>query len=222
VLYELDPGTTAGTLTLAVAPNSITTPSATLQVCPLLQAIVHPEQGGPMSDAPPYDCSRSVTAAPAANGSYEFDASKLVTDRLVAVAILPTGPVDRVVLNQPDDKSLAVQQAPEATPPVADAETAGAPLDTASAPALEPFAAAVEGLPAAQSGTPGASASGVPAAPAPAATGSFGGGRFVPAVAATPAKATPLLVLLLVVGSLAGIGLWLYAGRQHGAASAPA
>jgi hypothetical protein len=226
VLYELDPGTTAGKLTLAVAPNSLTTPSATLQVCPLLQPIVHPEQGGPMSDAPAYDCSRTVTAAPAANGNYEFDASKVVTDRLLAVAILPSGPVDRVVLNQPDDNSLAVQQAPAATtPPVADTGTAGSPLDLAPAPAPEPFAASpsFEALPTPQSGTPGASASGVPVAPAPAAAPrSFGGGSFVPTVRAAPEEAAPLLVLLLVAGSLGGAGLWLFAGRQDGEASAPA
>src|SRR5216117_3165992 len=53
VLYELEPGATASTLTLAIAPNTATTPSATLQLCALLQPIVHPEQGGPTTDAPP-------------------------------------------------------------------------------------------------------------------------------------------------------------------------
>src|SRR5207253_242273 len=62
VLYELDSGATAGTLTLAVAPNSATTPGATLQLCPLLQPINHAEQGGPMADAPPYNCGHKVTA----------------------------------------------------------------------------------------------------------------------------------------------------------------
>jgi len=226
VLYDVDPGTTVGKLTLAVAPNSMTTPSATLQVCPLLQPIVHSEQGGPMSDAPAYDCSRKVTAAPAANGNYEFDASGLGTDRLVAVAILPNGPVDRVVLNPPDDNSLAVQQAPVAAEaPAADTATAGGLSDVAPAPAPEPSAASplVEGLPTPQSGTSGASASGSPVAtPAPPASTGSGAGGFVPAVSAVPARATPLLVLLLVAGSLVGAGLWLYAGRQHGGASATA
>ena len=113
VLYELGPGTTAGTLTLTIAPNSATTPSTTLQLCSLLQPINHPDQGGPMSDAPPYDCSHKVTAAPASDGKgYQFDAAGLVSNGLVAVAILPTGPVDRVVLSAPDANSLATQQAP--------------------------------------------------------------------------------------------------------------
>ena len=33
VLYELGPGTSVGNLTLGVAPNSLTTPKATLQLC---------------------------------------------------------------------------------------------------------------------------------------------------------------------------------------------
>src|SRR5437660_854289 len=55
VLYELGPGSTVTNLTLTIAPNSAMTPSTTLQICPLLQPINHPEQGGPMSDAPPYN-----------------------------------------------------------------------------------------------------------------------------------------------------------------------
>jgi len=108
LLYELDPGTTAGALTLAVTPQSVTTPTATLQVCRLLSPINHPEQGGPIGDAPPYDCSHKATATPTAN-TYKFDVAGLVTDGLVAVAILPTGPTDRVVLNAPDNSSLQTQ-----------------------------------------------------------------------------------------------------------------
>ena len=65
---------------------------ASVQVCHLLQPINHPEQGGPLTDAPPYDCgARKATATLTAN-TYKFDVSGLVTDKMVAVAILPTGP----------------------------------------------------------------------------------------------------------------------------------
>ena len=227
VLYELDPGATASTLTLTIAPTSATTPSATLQVCALLQPIVHPEQGGPITDAPPYDCSRKATAASESN-SYKFDASGLASDRLVAVAILPTGPVDRVVLSAPDGASLATEQAPTpATPSASDAATAVAP----PAPEPAPFAGALAdtlaagAAPSVELNRPGVAATGpssVSPTPASVPPRPSTAGGFVPVVSKTPEKAAPLMVLFLVVGSLGGASLWLYAGRQRGDASAPA
>jgi hypothetical protein len=223
VLYELDPDTTVGSLTLTVAPSSATTPSTTLQLCPLMQPITHAEQGGPMSDAPLYNCAHKVTAAPASDGkTYQFAASGLVSDRLLAVAILPTGPVDRVVLSAPDGSSLATQPgSPDtsssgvdsgATTSPSDAGTASVPETASGLPATIPspnFADAV----------PGASATGPssvspPSVAAPPALPNAGG-TFVPAVAASSEEATPLLVLLFVAAGIGGAVLWLYAGRPR-------
>jgi hypothetical protein len=193
-----------------------------LQLCQLLQPINHPEQGGPIADAPPYNCGKKVTAGPSSDGkSYEFDASGLVTDGLVAVAILPTGPADRVVLNAPDASSLATQPGSSAdtSSPAADSTATGAdstpisPGDTASG--LPPTIASPsfsDSLPGASVAGPTGSAPALAGA-APASTGTAGG--FVPVASTRPTKATPLLVVLFVIGGLAGVALWLYAGRQR-------
>ncbi|HEV3352179.1 MAG TPA: hypothetical protein VG076_04615 [Acidimicrobiales bacterium] len=225
LLYELDPGTGASTLTLAVAPNSITTPKATLQVCRLLQAIAHPEQGGPMADAPPYDCSRKVTAAPEADGkSYKFAVADLVSDQLVAVAILPAGPTDRVVFNAPDDSSLTTGGSSSPASPSVDAGTIGGPTDTGAAPPADALSG-TGSTPSVDLGVPGVGATGPSTvSPAPAAIPArrAASGAFVPVVSQSPEAATPLLVVLLVVGALGGMSLWMYSGRQQATEGAPA
>jgi hypothetical protein len=219
VLYELEQGTTAGMLTLAIAPNSLSTPSATLMVCPLLQAIVHPEQGGPMSNAPPYDCSRKATAAPTGT-NYQFDASGLVTDRLVAVAILPNGPVDRVVLDAPDANSLATQAGlTDTAAPPADFSTGIAPTESPVPVAdVAPGFTEAGSAPSFDVALPGVSNTGPSSvAPAPAAApagSSDAGGTFLPALSEGPEDATPLLVILLVIGTIGAGALWFYAGRE--------
>jgi len=227
VLYELDPGTTAGTLTLAIAPNTATTPSATLQVCGLLQPIVHPDQGGPMSNAPPYDCSRKATAAPEGN-AYKFDASGLVADNVVGVAILPNGPLDRVVLNAPDDSSLATQQAlTDTSAGATDASTAAdaAAGAQATTPDVSTSSAPI-GTDAGSVSLPGVSADGsssvapAPAAVPPPSAGASTAGAFVPTSSTAPEKATPVLVVLLVLAVVGAGTLWLYAGRRPPAAIA--
>ena len=222
LLYELDEGTTASTLTLAVAPNSLTTPAATLQVCGLLQPINHPEQGGPLTDAPPYDCgARKATATPTAN-TYKFDVSGLVTDKMVAVAILPTGPVDRVVLNAPDESSLTTQAGDAAGSGSAAIDTGGAAPSSDSIPTtgsdIVGSSAPVGGGFSSVDATPPVSVGDSPiAAPAPAVTPSGPASNlpFVPAATAAPEKATPIAVILLVAGVIGGALLWAFAGRPR-------
>jgi hypothetical protein len=216
LLYELDPVATAGNLTLATAPNSGTTPSTTLQVCQLLQPINHPEQGGPMSDAPPYNCAHKATAAPGTDGKYQFNAADLVSNGLVAVAILPTGPVDRVVLSAPDANSLTTQPGPAGSP-LPDSSAAIAPTDTGAVPLPDTSGLAAGTSPGFTEGLPGAAVGPTSVSPAPAATPASpnSSGIFVPTVSAGPEKATPLLVVLFIVAGLGGVGLWLYAGRQR-------
>ena len=223
LLFELDAGTTATTLTLAVASASVSTP-ATLQVCRLLSPINHPEQGGPMGDAPVYDCSHKVTATASAN-TYKFDVSGLLQDNMVAVAILPTGPVDRVVLNAPDDKSLATE--------------GGSPTAAGSSAADTGFSGSEAALPSdvtadSTVGAGAVSVGSVPpvtvgespiAAPAPAVSprgpASAGALPFLPAATTTHDDATPLAVILLVVLTVVGAGLWTYAGQQRARPAVP-
>jgi len=221
LVYEVEPGASAVTLTLTVAPNSATTPSSILQLCPLTGPIAHPEQGGPLADAPAYKCDLNVTAGPASNGKdYQFSVSGLVSDGLLAVALLPNGSSDRVVLSSPDTNSLSTQQTSVlgATPPPAATDTLGA-SGSVSGPPAEGVSPGVAAPPLGPGALPGVDTPGSPAvspAPGTARTGPPDPrGAFVPAVSRGPEEATPVLVLLLVVGALAGAGLWLYAGRQR-------
>jgi len=116
VVFQLSPGATAQRLTLSVAPNSATTPTSTLELCPLANPALPVEYGGPMSDAPAYNCARNVDAGPSSDGThYTFNVASLPTDDAFAVAILPTSPVDRVALSAPKETSLTVRLSPIAT-----------------------------------------------------------------------------------------------------------
>src|SRR3954453_21327696 len=121
--YELDSGVAAGKLTLAVAPNSASTPGASLQLCPLTSSTFSPEQGGAMADAPTYDCKTKVSGGPNDDGTaYEFTVSSLASSDALAIAILPVDPTTRVVLSQPGDSSLTTEQS--AAPPTTSFDTA--------------------------------------------------------------------------------------------------
>lgn len=217
LLYELG-SDTASTLTLAVAPNSATT-SASLELCPLIQPIVHPDQGGPMSDAPGFTCAKHVTAAPA-DGGYKFDVSGLAADKVLAVAILPTGPVDRVVLSAPDANSLATQPGPADITTANPGELADSPSGSAATRPSYGGSDAPLDVPLPVVATSPAAA-GAPAASTPPADTSNEPAPFIPAVTAGRAGATPLLVVLLIVLGMAGAALWLRAGRARIEESTP-
>lgn len=233
VQYDLASGSAPSVLTLAVAPNSATTPASTLEVCPLMGSIPLPEQGGPAADAPRYSCAHKVTSQPAADGKhYRFAVSSLLGQGTLAVAVLPTAPTDRVVFDKPDAGSL--------TPDAGQPQTAPAPPDT-STPAdnsLSPPsvagptdtaaptpAATSEVAPVALSSAPASSAVSTPAA-APAAAppaGPPGAGIGVGSgsVAASSTRAGPngngsrgLAIAVLVAGVLLGGSLWTFAGHQ--------
>lgn len=116
LLYDLAPHTAVDTLTLMQTPSSASTPGATLIVCPLDVATIDAEQGGPMSDAPAYDCTHSVTVSPRSSTSgatlFQLSVAHLVTGRTLAVAILPADASTRVVLNSPGASSLRVTTTP--------------------------------------------------------------------------------------------------------------
>jgi len=216
LVYELDSGNTATTLTLAIAPNSITTP-ATLQLCALITPLVHQDEGGPLSDAPAYNCSKKATAAATGN-QYKFDVSGMMADQLIAVAILPTSPTDRVVFAAPDGSSLASQQggtssdaatSPDVGVTSPSEPSVGLPSDSLSS---SPLIGTTSGS---DTAVPSVGAGGASAPATAAAPGSSNlGGAFVPAVSSKPSKATPLLVALLVAAALGCAALWFYAGRQ--------
>ena len=219
VVYQLAQGDTATTLTLNVTSGSATTPSVTLELCPLANPALKAEQGGPMSDAPTFNCSTNATSqASSSGGSFKFDISKFASTEDLAVAILPTSPTDRVVFDQPTASSLAVQpgfsaSSGSSTQP---SVSAAAPSGASSAPS------------AASTALPGASTSPAAVPPAIAATpsrssstqsGSNSGpsisgstDSFTPASSRTD-RAKPVAVALILVVFAVGATSWLAAGR---------
>jgi hypothetical protein len=111
VVYQVPLGDKAATLTLKLAPQpAASTPSTTLELCPLANPAFNPEQGGPSSDAPAFDCTHNVTVGESSSGNtYTFNnVSWLVSNGVLATAILPTAITDRIVLNKPDVDSLSL------------------------------------------------------------------------------------------------------------------
>jgi hypothetical protein len=220
LVYYLPLGGSASTLTLTVAAHSVTTPKATLELCPLTNPVLNPEQGGPSSDAPPYDCTHNVSAAPNAAGSaYAFQVSQLVSDGSLAVAILPTNPTDRVVFDQPDANSLAVQSPPVSSLPQTQSPSPGAtPISATEIPipeALPTFGISQFGPQPSPSpaAAPPAPAPPTPSAPAQASSRTY---SAIPAFGVFNGdNASPLTVALVVAGLSGGAALWFMTGRRR-------
>lgn len=223
LVYYLPVGGTASVLALHVAANSASTPTATLELCPLVNPVMNPEQGGPSADAPPYDCTHNVSAAPSAGGTtYQFQVGDLVTDGALAVAILPTSPTDRVVLDQPGASSLTEQAPPAgsgAVPQTTSPSTGGTQspaFGTSFAGSVPTFA-----TPPFDATTPSPATGSPPAAPAPPAAASPAAASPRP-YSAVPVlgvfngdNASPLTVALVCAGLLGGAALWFMAGRRR-------
>jgi hypothetical protein len=131
LLYDLPDGATPGNLTLVLAPTTISTPNAVLQVCPLKSPGFSAVQGGPIASAPVYDCSKGQMVPLAADGtSYVLDVRSDVVLGSVAIALVPAAATDRVVLSKPGPDSLSVlapsSAAPDPSPVAAGSSTAPA------------------------------------------------------------------------------------------------
>lgn len=181
------PAGTAATLDLTVTAQSATTPGSALELCPLATSSIQPEQGGPMSDAPKYDCTTHVTTTVSSSGgSFHFNLAPLLNSTPLAIAILPTANVERVVLDQPSGSSLTVPQNTTTTT----VSPAGGGIPPAPAPAPAPGTNAGS----APSGSSGGSVtpSAVGAAPATPALGAATTASSSPAASTpSPALATP-------------------------------
>ena len=225
--YDVPAGATVGKLTLTVAPNTATTPSTTLELCPLTIQSFQSEQGGPMSDAPSYNCTNNVTAAQASN-SYQFDVSPLDKSGVLSLAILPTSPTDRVVLSQPDAQSLPVEASSDTT--VASPADTGSSSGNFGSTAGTDTGSSAAAAPLVTSGaTPfptGAAATAVPSAPLspslaqPKDITNPSTNRANTALV-TPAASTagpkPWIGVLFLVVLLAAAALWMGAGRSASA-----
>jgi hypothetical protein len=194
---------TTGPLRLTVHPTGASVPDSGAVACPLDDPGFKPAQGGPIADAPAYDCLGAVDATIDDTGAYLFDVTTLRRDDAVAVAILPATSTARIVFAAPDDSALPTKAA--TTPPVPSGTISGGadPLPAPTRPAVIPAdptdPIAFDAPPATTPTTAGV------AQPAP------------PALVATPvsangssARAYALLALAAVAGTC-----WWFAGRAR-------
>jgi len=110
LLYEVSNDPAPRQLTLQVAPNTLTTPNAVVRLCPLVASDIRfkPAQGGDAAMGPKYDCQRAVVGTASADGkSFSFDIHALVSEDLLAVAVVAQGPFDRVVFSKPVNGALS-------------------------------------------------------------------------------------------------------------------
>jgi hypothetical protein len=222
LIYELGQDM-ATELTLKVAPNTATTPVATLELCAITDASLDIESGGPMTDAPAFDCKKHAMASLDAGGkSFKFTVGSLITDGTLAVAIIPGDSTSRVVLEKPDESSLAT------TPSLAsgdDSYTSGTPTtpddtststtssDTAPPPAADPQPVSNPGAPSVTT-TGGATDDRTPVvAPSPSASSSATNIAAQPVAAESDTGGSGIAVLLLLAGLGLGAVLWAMAGR---------
>lgn len=224
LVYDLAAGESPARLTLQLASGAAPAPSAALVLCPLKAPAFTAEQGGPMGDAPGYDCKRTASAS-LAGASFTFPVAGWAVDGVLAVAVLPGDPSTRAALAHPSESSLSVSggsagsgAAVGSFAPGPDAAGASGGTAAAATPALQGSvsvpAPADGGVPAAQvaAGT-GAVQSPTAinqAAGAPAATGV----SAVTPVAASRRTDAPrrVLAVLIVAVVACTVVAWAFAG----------
>jgi hypothetical protein len=207
-------GATFVALTLSVAPGSASTAGATLAACPLAGPF-SAAQGGGMAEAPPFDCATEVTAAPSPDGSvYVFEVTALVRDAKLAVAIVPTAPTDRVVLQRPalEESVTASRARPSAVPPPAQSEggnDSAVPADAATAVEATPAAAPEVAAP-----TPGVPEAGTSPANSAPQHNTLRPTSAAPSVSAgSDDSDSPVAAIGLVALAVLAAVLWVSAGR---------
>jgi hypothetical protein len=214
IAYELAPGEGPLSLTLTVAAGSASTPNASLALCPLTGSFI-PSNGGPMADAPTYDCATRVTASPTEGPTYQFDVTGLHALGALSLAVVPAGATDRVVLAKPGTEALqTIPGAPggtaPATDPLASIESLGDPTPVENGLPFESSSLSEVAAPAPGStSSPAAAATGADRLAAPRPFGGDDDGSLL---------AAALLGVLVVLA----VGLWRYAGAPRDANSVAA
>jgi hypothetical protein len=111
--FHVDQGSAVGAVTLKISGTPIiTSPPVACPITPAGQNY-KPAQGGPMSDAPAYDCSKSQVTGKVSsdNTTVSFDAGPLLDSGTVAAVVLAGGSADQIAFNPPGSDALAVTPA---------------------------------------------------------------------------------------------------------------
>lgn len=220
-------------LRLVVAPQAASTPEATPLACPLTDPSFEPSHGGSLSDAPSFDCGkRAVTAEKSPDGStFAFDLTPLIENGIVAVAVMPSAPTERVVFLAPTTSSVEVS-APEGAsderpdahvPDLLVAQSSGVGSTAASSepegpiPLLSPASGEVS-LPPFEGASPGLVGTETPVAAAQPGAVVRAGEQASVAMSELPARGGRRSVLASTLAAgLGGLaaGLWWFAGRAR-------
>lgn len=201
VAFDLGTASVSGPLRLVPAANAVSVPGSTLIACPLDDPSFTPDDGGVVADGPRYTCSSAVPATDD-GGAYVFDVAGLRRGETLAVAILPSGPTDRVVFARPNDDTLPVTEAA-----VADDTIPLEPLPSLTdAEVAEPFAPDLGAATDAGIRAAPPEAGAAPAAALPVA---------LPAAADRSARPSYAPFLVVTLLALAGV-LWFGAGAGTG------
>lgn len=231
--FEVGPKAESVALRLSVAPGSASTPGASVAACPLTGASFSPTRGGPVSDAPPFDCTTRVTAGPSADGSaYRLDLTSLVREGGVAVAILPTAAGERVVFAAPTPSAVEVAEptsgagavAGPVVPAEPDAVTSSGGGGDAEAPAVSITGGADSLVLPPPPAVPEAAAPGSPEVPRAAGVPGSGGATGTPVTGAGEVAQAPTVAAAtertsgVAAAAFAGLAvlaalLWFLAGR---------
>lgn len=142
-------GVATRTLVLSATPSLLNTPGSAVLACPLLDTEFATARGGPIAQAPKYDCTSAVPVLAGADGrSFTFDSRPLLRDGVVAAALVPGSALTRVAFEAPGPRSLRARRAP----PVDDGPATTAPSVTPEgapagppAPPVRPALALVTG-----------------------------------------------------------------------------
>lgn len=205
VRFALGADEQPGDLTLAVAANSGTTPSASLTVCPLTKAFTT-AQGGAMADAPTFDCTKKATATRSSDGqTFTVHAGAFAGSGAVALALLPSAVTDRIVFDKPDTASLSTSRVSVASNAATPAPRGVAASGPSTAPSFVPSGGTAAAPASPTSGTAAAASS----APPPAAP--VAPARIDVPVAARKHAPTPVIAFVALVVLMSA--LWLFAGN---------
>lgn len=194
-------GADVRTLIVHAASTVAVVPGSTIKACPLRSGEFAPAQGGPLSEAPEYDCTNAADAPVGADGvTFAFATEGLITDRTVAIALVPGTPTTRVALAKPGGDVLLM-----ATPraPVGPSAPVAA---TAPPSGYEPPAALGAGL-SGEGTDPESSTRAAPSTSTPAHAVS----SFIPDA---PPEIEPLAALGVVLLIAAMAFAWARAGRR--------
>lgn len=107
--YEIAPGAQVGALTLEIAQEAANAPGSEVHACALVEDAFEEAEGGPLREAPEWDCSDPALGEVDEDGAQiTFEVGELAEDEGLAVAILPADGGSRLVFERPGTSSLEV------------------------------------------------------------------------------------------------------------------